>query len=1003
MRPPVKLSSSVAVIAVAVLLIALVPSGSLAADNYAWSWQNPLPQGNDLYGVTSPDASHVWAVGAGGTILFNNGTYWLPQASGTGSSLADVSAVDATHVWAVGASGTVLFYNGSAWATQASGTVNSLNGVFALDATHVWAVGSGGTALFFNGTSWSSQTTGTTNTLLSVSAVDATHAWAAGFNGTILFYNGTRWEGQSSGMSDAWINGVTAADASHAWAVGYRQVGHTLTYFVLSFNGSTWSTQASGEDCWLTDVSAASATSVWAVGCDGTALFFKGTTWAEQLTGSSKTLHSVFALDATHVWAVGDGGEILYYNGTWHRQTHGETFNIYGVSAYDQNRAWAVGAGGDILHFNGAAWSAQPSGATGPFFDVFALDATHVWAVGEGGKIAFFNGTGWSLQNSGTSSSLFSVTAVDASHVWAVGASGTVRFYNGSAWAGQTSGTTQWLNGVSASDRKHVWAVGSGKSLLFYDGSSWKTYNTDAVNGLNSVFALDATHVWAVGPDGYVLFISSPTTVSQQTSGTTSDLFAVAAAGTDRVWAVGEGGVARYYDGNTWTAQTTGSLNNLNGIAMPDGGHIWVCGDDGNILLGEVVVPATGRAWGTDSVGSSAPATSWYLAEGCTGPGFETWVVVQNPNAAAVDAKLDFMTLTGPVSGPTVRIPAEARTAVNVAATVPNTWEVSTRVTCPSPVIVERSMYGASRAWGHDSIGASAPADTWYLAEGSTGAGFETWVVVQNPNTTAATVTLTYMTMSGPVAGPQASVPAGSRRTFNIADTLPGTFDVATRVDAGKPVVVERAMYGSDRTWGTDSIGASTLSATWYLAEGSTGPGFETWIVVQNPNAQPADVTLTYMTPSGAAAQTIDTIPARARRSFNAGNVVHSTWEVSTRVDSNRPVVVERAMYGNNRVWGHDSVGAQATATSWYMAEGSTGPGFETWVLVQNPGTEAAQLDIDYLLAWGEVQGPKVTLPPNSRINFNAGETVPGSWDVSTRVTSSKPVVAERAVYGNSK
>ena len=94
-----------------------------------------------LYGVSALDATHVWAVGEYGTILFFNGTSWSPQTSGTTANLVSVSALDATHVWAVGASGTILFFNGTFWSAQASGTTNNLMGVSALDATHVWAVG----------------------------------------------------------------------------------------------------------------------------------------------------------------------------------------------------------------------------------------------------------------------------------------------------------------------------------------------------------------------------------------------------------------------------------------------------------------------------------------------------------------------------------------------------------------------------------------------------------------------------------------------------------------------------------------------------------------------------------------------------------------------------------------------------------------------------------------------------------------------------------------------
>ncbi|MBU4175873.1 MAG: right-handed parallel beta-helix repeat-containing protein, partial [Actinobacteria bacterium] len=67
------------------------------------------------------------------------------------------------------------------------------------------------------------------------------------------------------------------------------------------------------------------------------------------------------------------------------------------------------------------------------------------------------------------------------------------------------------------------------------------------------------------------------------------------------------------------------------------------------------------------------------------------------------------------------------------------------------------------------SGGASWPASywagastDWYLSEGSTGEGFETWVLVQNPGSTPAQVVITYMTPSGPVSGPCATISANS-------------------------------------------------------------------------------------------------------------------------------------------------------------------------------------------------------------------------------------------------
>ena len=101
-----------------------------------------------------------------------------------------------------------------------------------------------------------------------------------------------------------------------------------------------------------------------------------------------------------------------------------------------------------------------------------------------------------------------------------------------------------------------------------------------------------------------------------------------------------------------------------------------------------------------------------------------------------------------------------------------------------------------SRTWAHDSIGVVSPKVLWYLAEGSTGKGFETWILVQNPGNETATVSLKYMTSAGEVAGPVEEIPPHTRKTFNVAATVSDTWEVSTFVSSDKPIIVERAMYG---------------------------------------------------------------------------------------------------------------------------------------------------------------------------------------------------------------
>jgi len=400
---------------------------------------------------------------------------------------------------------------------------------------------------------------------------------------------------------------------------------------------------------------------------------------------------------------------------------------------------------------------------------------------------------------------------------------------------------------------------------------------------------------------------------------------------------------------------------------------------------------------------SKPPMTTWYLPEGCTAGGFETWVLLQNPGEDRATAEMTYMTPTGEMGGPTLILEPESRQTVNVSDTVPDAWSVSTMVSSDRPVVAERATYWKNRTGGHSSVGVTVPSQTWYLAEGCTDGGFETWVLLQNPGEERASAKLTFMTPAGEVEGPTVSLEARTRQTVNVADTVPKTTSVSTEVVSDKPVIAERAVYWKDRAAGHDSIGVTSPSQTWYLAEGCTAGGFETWVLLQNPSDEKASARVTYMTPQGKVSGPTANLEPGTRQTLNAANTVPDIWSVSTEVTSDRPIVAERATYWGDRSGGHDSIGAVNPSALWYLAEGCTAGGFETWVLVQNPGEDRAIAKITYMTPTGEVSGPTVDLGPGTRQTVNVADMVPNTWSVSTEVSSDKPVIAERATYWGGK
>ncbi|MFH1149122.1 MAG: hypothetical protein V1748_01475 [Actinomycetota bacterium] len=317
------------------------------------------------------------------------------------------------------------------------------------------------------------------------------------------------------------------------------------------------------------------------------------------------------------------------------------------------------------------------------------------------------------------------------------------------------------------------------------------------------------------------------------------------------------------------------------------------------------------------SIGVPAPATDWFLPEGSSDWGFECWLLIQNPNGTQADCDITYMIEGADPVTVTKTVPANSRATFNMDDDI-GAQDASIRVESDVPVIPERAMYRNNRREGHDSIGTTAAATSYYLAEGTSAWGFTTYVLIQNPQGTENSVNVTYMTDSGPVPHPENPIvmPANSRKTIRVNDFLP-TKDFSTRVDGDKPIIAERAMYWDNGTGEAchDSIGMSAPHNTFFLPDGCVGSDVETWTLVQNPNDSDVDITVTYLSGTGADPITFtDEVPANSRKTFNMADK-GVTGQAGIMVTCDTPaknIMVERAMYWYDRGAGTDTIGGYA-------------------------------------------------------------------------------------------
>jgi hypothetical protein len=421
-----------------------------------------------------------------------------------------------------------------------------------------------------------------------------------------------------------------------------------------------------------------------------------------------------------------------------------------------------------------------------------------------------------------------------------------------------------------------------------------------------------------------------------------------------------------------------------------------------------------------------------YLAEGFTGAGFNQFILLMNTQDIQMPVQIRYAFPSGKSVVRMLYIPPHSRATVPVNATV-NGQEVSTSVISNQEgLITERAIYfnytGGGGSWlgGHDVMGTDSPLKEWYFAEGCTRPGFHTWLTLQNPGEIDAQVAIDYYCGDGQHITKSAMVKAKSRYTVAVHGDAQGIGvhnnehgDVSIKVTSSEPIVAERPMYFNyNGVWdgGHNVMGAEAPSPEWYFAEGCTRSGFNTWLCLQNPGDEPAQVRLDYLCGDGKNEYRELTIEPRSRYTVavhgkGLGIGVHDNnhGDVSIKVTSDQPIVAERPMYFNYFGFmkgGHNVVGSPKPYKQWLFAEGCTRSGFHTWLCLQNPTGEPAQVRLDYLCGDGVNEHRELTIEPRSRFTLavhgeglGIGVQDNNHGDVSIKVTSDQPIVAERPMY----
>lgn len=229
------------------------------------------------------------------------------------------------------------------------------------------------------------------------------------------------------------------------------------------------------------------------------------------------------------------------------------------------------------------------------------------------------------------------------------------------------------------------------------------------------------------------------------------------------------------------------------------------------MLVGELNAPGTLFAAGHESAGVTAPALSWFFAEGASGPYFDLFVLMANPSATSANVTATFLKPDGSTIVKPLVVPGKSRSNIWVDVADPALADTAVsatlHVTNGVPIVAERAMWwpGNGTTWfeAHNSPGATTTGKLWAVASAEDGgpANIETYVLVANTATFGATARVTVLFEDGTTVAREYAIAAHAR--FNVPLRTEFPTAVGRRVGVlvesvglgAAPLVVESAQY----------------------------------------------------------------------------------------------------------------------------------------------------------------------------------------------------------------
>lgn len=777
-----------------------------------WDWVG-MPYMNSQVNsltVTSGTFYNVYAGSSNGHVYWFKGNDSWQDVLNAGSSVLSVW-YGTNYCFAGCANSTVYCGAGTSWTNY--GACNTTDPYVLISPT-IGLIAAGynsRTWQYAGGTTWNdigkNIGSGTVTGLINYGGT----TYASNVIGQVFYYDGASWV-QCVPWQGFWdrINGM-ATDGTNLYACFAS--GRVISY-------------ASGvtTDIWPTRGAKVNALGLlgdaWA-GCQNGQVYYYDNGWVPIGTNRGSPVLSMQA-SGTRMYAGCDDGNVYYFNsGSWVQIPETLSSSVYSL-AWDGTCIYAGCLNGHVYYCIEGVWTWNDLGLIGSGGAVYSIcvNGGDVYTANSNGEVYRYTWPDPPVNTGLATVSGAQVTSLCwlGSTLYAAAHDGHVYSYDGDTWTIiQTLGTAQCVETV-ATDGNALFGGTMDGYLLRYMGDTTWIHSGSMARASIETMCWSQQYMWTGSSAGAWRgeLLVTPAMTTDPASSVESD----GATLNGRItWNGGENADTRGFryrkaGASAWTEWTEAGSFGAGTFSRPVTGLEPLTDYEFEAMAHNSVGCRYGSAATFNTLAPPPPPPpppppalgAWYLAEGTNAWGFSTYITIENPYDVTTQAKVTYMDVNRPAAGKgvlkvrDVTLPPLSQTTISSMSDIGDV-DFSTKIECPKTIAVDRTMFwtgaGAAAPGYHSSIGSITPACTWYLPEGSSGWGFETWTALLNPGSTTATVKLTYMTADGPIVK-EKSLAAHCRGTYNMAVDI-GVADASIKVESDQPVVAERSMYRGNR------------------------------------------------------------------------------------------------------------------------------------------------------------------------------------------------------------